>query len=245
MLPWWGGVGPVLWRQLSTAIREPARLAILTLILVGPGVAPMFSRDHPDGPALAQISVYAFAGMALYISAFFSAMVAFDFRGDVDRMEELKALPIAPVPLVIGQLATPVLLFSVPGLVAFLLSSLYLGHAGTADLAFLATIVPLSALVVGVDNLLFLLFPTRTAMATTADFASMGRQVLLVLAKVVLGGLTVGLAAAVGYLVYSFGGGRLGAYLAALAVISLAAASLVPFLALALRHYDVASDTPA
>ena len=245
MFPWWGGAGPVLWRQVATALREPARLALLTLILVGPGLAPLLGRRAP-GEAPAQIAAFAFAGIALYLAGIFSAMVAFDFRGDVDRMEELKTLPIHPVPLVLGQLATPVLVFTLPSWVAFTLASPYYGGVSPADFALLAMIAPLSALVVGIDNLLFLLFPTRTAQANTADFTSMGRQVLLVLAKALVGGATIGLAALVGWLVHSLtGGGRLAAYLAALGVATVAAASLVPFLALAFRRYDVASDTPA
>ncbi len=105
---------------------------------------------------------------------------------------------------------------------------------------------PLSAVVVGIDNLLFLLFPTRALQATVADFASMGRQVLLIFAKVLVGGATIGGAALVGGLVlYLTGGSRLAAYLSALVVATLVAASLVPLLALAFRRYDVASDSPS
>lgn len=245
MFPWWGGVGPVLWRQVATALREPVRLTILAVILVGPGLAPLLGRRAP-GEAPAQIAAFAFAGIALYIAGIFSAMVAFDFRGDVDRMEELKALPIHSIPLVIGQLATPVLVFTLPSWIAFTLASPYYGGVSPADFALLTMIAPLSALMVGIDNLLFLLFPTRTTQASAADFTSMGRQVLLVLAKVLAAGATIGLAALVGWLVSSLtGGSRLAGFLAALGVAAVAAASLVPLLAFAFRRYDVASDTPA
>ena len=246
MLPWLGGVGPVLWRQVATALREPVRLTIITLVLIAPGVIPLLASRHPDATPIAQVAAFAFAGISLYLAGIFSAMVAFDFRGDVDRMEELKALPIHSVPLVIGQLATPVLIFTLPAWVAFTLASPYYGAVSPADFALLAMIAPITALVVGIDNLLFLLFPTRTTQANAADFTSMGRQVLLVLAKLLVGGATIGLAALVGWLVhYLTGGSRLTALLAALAVATLAAASLVPLMALAFRRYDVASDTPA
>ena len=32
MLPWWGGVGPALWRQLATAVRFPGRFFMLLLL---------------------------------------------------------------------------------------------------------------------------------------------------------------------------------------------------------------------
>lgn len=246
MLPWWGGVGPVVWRQFSTALREPTRLALLIVILVAPGLITLFARDQPGSAGVGRVAAVAFLSIALYLSAFFSAMVAFDFRGDVDRMEELKALPIHSLPLVIGQMATPVLIFTLPGWLAFLIGSPYFGNVNATDFALVAFIGPMAALVIGIDNLLFLVFPTRTTQATAADFTSMGRQVLLILAKMLLGGMTALVAVLLGALVlYLTGGSWLSAYLAALLVPTIAAASLVPLVALAFRRYDVAGDTPA
>ncbi len=246
MLPWWGGVGPVLWRQLSTALREPTRLTLLLVILVAPGLITLFARDQPGSVGVGRVAAMAFLSIALYLCAFFSAMVAFDFRGDVDRMEELKALPIHPLPLVIGQLATPVLVFTLPGWLAFALASPYLGRVSATDFLLVAFIGPMTALLIALDNLLFLLFPTRNSQATAADFTSMGRQVLLILAKMLLGGVTVLVAILIGALVlYLTGGAWLWAYLAALVVPTIAAAMLVPLVALAFRRYDVAGDTPA
>ncbi len=39
-------------------------------------------------------------------------MVAFDFRGDLDSMDWLKSLPLRPISITLGQLATPVLLLT-------------------------------------------------------------------------------------------------------------------------------------
>ncbi len=246
MLPWWGGVGPVLWRQLATAFREPWRLTLLTLILVGPGLAILLVTRATGEAGPGRVAGTAFLGIALYLSAFFSAMVAFDFRGDVDRMEELKALPIHSLPLAIGQLATPVLIFTLPGWVAFAAASTSFGHLAATDFALVAFIAPMATLMIGIDNLLFLVFPTRSIQATAADFASMGRQVLLILAKVLIGGATALLAFLLGWLGFFLSGGSLlVAYLSALGVATLAAGSLVPLLALAFRRYDVAGDSPA
>ncbi len=110
----------------------------------------------------------------------------------------------------------------------------------------MAILAPLTALFIELDNLLFLVFPTRTLQATTADVTTMGRHILLLMAKLLIGGVTVGLAALLGWLAeLTLGGGLLAAYAVALAVVTLAAASLVPFLAVAFDRYDVASDAPA
>jgi hypothetical protein len=245
MLPWWGGVGPVLWRQLATALREKTRLVLIAIALVTPALLLLFVPNASDEPRRVRFIGYVLAGTTVYAAGLFSAFVAFDFRGDVDRMQELKSLPIRSVPLVLGQLATPVLVFVLPAWLVFAVASPSLGALGAADVVFMAILAPLAALFIGVDNLLFLVFPTRSIQATPADFATMGRQILLIFAKLLLGGLTIGLAAVLGWLVQLlFGGGLLAAYLVALAVVSLAAASLVPFLALAFDRYDVASDAP-
>jgi hypothetical protein len=244
MLPWWGGVGPVLWRQLATAMREKFRLTVIALVMVTPALVMLLTPGAPNMPK-AQIIAYALAGMTLYGAGIFSQFVAFDFRGDVERMEELKAMPVRAVPLVIGQLLTPVLIFIVPAWVGFAVASTS-GGARPVDYALMVILAPLSALFIEVDNLLFLLFPTRSSQMNTADFASMGRQVLLILSKLLLGGVTIALAWLLGWLVHSVvGAGLLAGYLVALLVVTLAAASLVPFLALAFERYDVASDTPA
>ncbi len=245
MLPWWGGVGPVLWRQLATALRESLRLLLIAVGLVTPALIILFVPNGQNDPRRAQMVGYMLAGTTLYASGLFSTFVAFDFRADVDRMEELKSLPIRTVPLVLGQLATPVLVFVLPAWLVFAVASPSFAEVRAADVVFMTILAPLAALFIELDNLLFLVFPTRSIQATPADFATMGRQILLILAKLVLGGVTIGLAFLLGWLVqYLVGGGLLAAYLVALAIVSLAAASLVPFLALAFDGYDVASDAP-
>lgn len=246
MLPWWGGVGPVLWRQLASALREPLRLTILSLVLTLPGLGGLLGRSAPGEVGAGRIAAVAMLGMGLYFATILSTMVAFDFRGDVDRMVELKSLPIHPIPLVVGQLMTPVLISTVPSWLVFTLASPAYGRVAASDFLLLAFLAPSAALMIGIDNLLFLVFPTRTTQATAADFSSMGRQVILILAKVLLGGFTALLAVLVGSLVlYLSGGAWTAAYLAALVVPTLAAAGLVPLLALAFVRYDVAGDTPA
>ncbi len=245
MLPWWGGVGPVLWRQLATALREKVRLIVIAIALVTPALMLLFIAHNPDEPSRARLIGYALAGTTVYAAGLFSAFVAFDFRGDVDRMEELKALPIRPLSIVIGQLTTPVLILVLPAWLCFAVASTSVGGVGSADVVFMAILAPLAALFLGIDNLLFLVFPTRSIQATPADFTTMGRQILLIMAKVLLGGVTIALALLLGGLVQLLaGGGPLAARLVAFTVVSLAAGSLVPFLVLAFDRYDVAGDAP-
>jgi hypothetical protein len=92
---------------------------------------------------------------------------------------------------------------------------------------------------------MFLWFPSRLMPSTPADFQMMGRQMLVVLAKFLIMGLAVGMAAALGVVVYLVAGeSLLLAVAAGWVMLALGAAALVPLLALAFRNFDVARDTP-
>ena len=49
-------------------------------------------------------------GFVLLTTVFLTAMLPFDFRGDVDRMAYLKTLPLPPWRLAVGQVVAPVLI---------------------------------------------------------------------------------------------------------------------------------------
>jgi hypothetical protein len=105
--------------------------------------------------------------------------------------------------------------------------------------------VPFNFLLFGLENLFFLLFPTRTLHASPGDFQSFGRQMVVMIAKMFLLGLSAGVAALPGLLAYWLSGWRwpafaLGSWLA----LVLQAIAVVPFVAWAYRRFDVSTDTP-
>src|SRR5262249_46056673 len=105
---------------------------------------------------------------------------------------------------------------------------------------------PINFLLFALDNLLFLLFPTRLMAATPGDFQALGRNVLFMVAKmtalivVVLAAWLVGLAA-----YFLAGGSVVIGFIAAWPVVAGCAAALVPFVAWAFVLFDVGRDTPA
>ncbi len=248
MLPWWGGVGPILWRQLSTAAREPFRVIFVCLMVLVPGgvmLYGMIAHPNPDRTALVMGPVMSLI-MSLWISIYLSPLVAFDFRGDIDRMEELKTLPTPPSALVLGQVLTPVMIFTVPQWLGFGLASIWLGVVNVEYWATLAMALPATFLMFGIENLMFLLFPTRATVANPADFAAFGRQILLIMSKVFGVCLTLGASALVGFGAYSLLGAGRGVSLAiSFCVASGFAVALVPLIVMAFLRYDVARDTPA
>jgi hypothetical protein len=244
MLPWLGGVGPIAWRQLTTALRGADRLLLLFLIIGAVFLAPMLAGlQKEQGNTLIIIGSF-----ALWLTLFLTTLLPFDFRGDIDRLAALKALPIAAWRLTIGQLLAPVVLMTVvqlAGLTVIALAAPPVEELLPVCLVCALYVLPLNFLLFGLDNLLFLLFPTRL-MASPGDFQALGRNVLFMIAKTLVLFLVAGVAGAVGYVVYlQTEEDWVPAALAAWPVVMLSAAALVPLVAWGFSVFDVSRDTPA
>lgn len=235
-LPRWGGAGPIAWRQMCTALRGSRRLVFL-LILFGAGSAvPMFvvsGRGHSATPLLA---------IAAPILLFYlPMMLQFDFRGDVDRIDVLKSLPIRPLAMVIGQLATPIAIASVLQLTCIAGAAIVERKVSWILIAVVACLLPVNLLVFALENLVFLLFPYRMA---TGDLQSQGRTMLLVFLKFILLFLLAGIAAGVGGLAYLATESWIAFAAAAWTVATILALSILPLLCWAFRRLDPSTDIP-
>jgi hypothetical protein len=151
MLPYLGGVGPLVWRQLTTALRGMGRLMTILMILTFVMVIPMISSltgeigDHKEGARDQEtLLVWSLLGAGIWFTVFFTTLVPYDFRGDVDRLAVLKTLPIPSWRIALAQLIVPTLLLSIlqeiallallftfPGQDELLLSSMVLAPAAT------------------------------------------------------------------------------------------------------------------
>jgi hypothetical protein len=242
-LPWWGGAGPIAWRQLLAALRNFKGLVVFLLIMGFVLLRPVLSggADREADAALSHV----LGGTVFAMSVFLLPLLPFDFRGDVDRMEVLKSLPVRPSRVVIGQLIAPVVFTSVLQVVGLLVIEAAVGGLGPLLGIGVLFLLPFNSLVFSVANLLFLWFPTRIAPATAGDFQLMGRQVLYTFGLYLALLLLVGAAALAATVVYFVSGGSWPAALA-VAWLMLAGfvAGLVPLLALAFQRFDVARDTP-
>jgi hypothetical protein len=242
MLPWWGGVGPALWRQLNSAARHPDRFVVLVVFYLSPLLPLLLIQG---ARAAATIDIRFGVAMMAYLSTLVASLiVGFDFRSDIDRMDTLKALPLAPSALVVGELAVPVLMLTAAQAVCLVLAALMRGDpAYLVD--FLVFLPPFNALLVEVESVLFLWYPLRMLPGSMMDFSAMGRQFLLLFAKLLAIGLTAGVAIGLGALVYHF---VTASWMLALAVAWLVmlgfAAALIPLVVSAFLQFDVARDCP-
>jgi hypothetical protein len=239
-LPWWGGIGPILWRQLLSAQRGLVRLLIVFGIIgLGVTFSLLTSLKSEEVEALPARMF----GTSLWLTVFLTTLVPFDFRGDVDRIALLKTLPIPPWRLVLGQLLTPVLLITLIQGAMLAIAAFY-----AADLKMLAVLaaylLPMNLFLFGVENLMFLLFPTRVIASTPGDFQAVGRNVLLLLVKVTGLLVVVLLAAVPGTIVWMLLGNQVAAFAAGWPVVLLAGIALVPPIVFAFRSFDVGRDTP-
>jgi hypothetical protein len=245
-LPWWGGVGPVAWRQFTAITRSRGPLVVFVIFGFTLGMTGFIGlKETLETANLAPIV----GGIVAWLSIFMTAMVPFDFRGDLDRMEVLKTLPIRASRLVVGQVAAPVLLVSAFEVGALLFTAALVRRFDLFFAATIAFILPFNFILFEIENLLFLWYPVRIAAAAVGDFQSIGRNMLLMFAKMmILGavGVVLGVVGGVSYLVVHLAGGP--AWLVTGIVVWVAficcAGALVPLIALAFRRFDVARDTP-
>lgn len=155
-LPRWGGVGPLLWRQLLGARRYWGSLLTAMIAPAVLAALPVFVVSDALNAFLATMGTLAFYTFLLLPTA-----LRFDFRRDLDRLATLKGLPITPRGAAIGQTLAPVLIAtlfqSVVLAFAVAVRDLPLHYLGVA----IAVMIPMNVLVFALDNLIFLLYPYR------------------------------------------------------------------------------------
>jgi hypothetical protein len=235
--PHLAGVGPIAWRQATAALRNSKGLLFILLILaisVGPIV---FAEQKADKLGPGVIAVMA------WITLIVGGWLRFDFRGDLDQMDHLKSLPVSATALSAGQLLTPTLLMTLCHLI---IVTTVLAAARRIDPILLyaaAVSLPFNALLFGIENVMFLLFPTRAA-ATPADFQGYGRQILLLFAKGAVLLTAAGISALAGLLVHRLTHSRPAAIATATLVLSAFALAVIPAVAWSFKRFDVSADIP-
>jgi len=245
MLPFFSGAGPIAWRQLVTALRNSTGSLVFMFIIVI-SIAPTIiiaglKTDKPLPDEMAWLPV----GLAAWMSLWFTAMVPFDFKGDLDRMEWLKMLPASSMAVTLGQLATPILIFSLLEILLFSALGIFIENWRAILLPALLFVIPFNLLHFGIDNLIFLIFPTRMGKATPGDFQMFGRQMLIFIIKILAVLLVCGVAAGLGFLCYWFLSIWSLAVVITWLVVLAASVLIVPYVAWSFEAFDVSSDIPA
>jgi hypothetical protein len=191
--PLLGGVGPIAWRQLLSALRTSSKPVLVFL-----GVA-MFA-----GPLLvvaaADISMWSRIGFVFFVGVYvLPRTLVFDFRSDLEAMENFKALPLRPWKTGAGQLVVPVLLTSLVELVLLASVAVFLdGTPRAISIGMMPFLIPFNLLLYGLENLRFLLFRTSLVPVGRVDFDFLGRTMVEFMVKTTLLVGACALAAAAG-----------------------------------------------
>jgi hypothetical protein len=242
-LPWLGGAGPVAWRQLLLAMRTSRALVVIFLgsgavFLVAALVAPL------DSAARARLATFGVGGLA-YLTFIFTIQLPWAFRGDIDHMAVLKTLPVTPLALAAGELAGTIIVLATIQLL-ILAGLLAVGANWVVILFSAAYIVPFDLMMLGVSNVLFLLYPVRLVRSGAADLQLFGRAMIFMLLQFLILVPVVGIPAAAGGIAFFLSGYKWTVFAA---VSWLVLVAELPVLVLVLSwvfdRFDPSMDTPA
>ncbi len=240
-LPRWARAGPIAWRQLIGAARSSRALFIL-LLIIGSAAAAFVAQLHSGGSAA---SLGKMIGTVGWMNVVFISMLKFDFRDELDRLDLLRSLPVSPIAVAAAEVFTPVAVLTAMQATLLIAVAVCFKHAWQFVIPAAVFAVPFNVLHVGIENLLFLMFPLRSAGLIAGDMQLFGRQMVIFCCKffLLLTGLSV--AAAVGTVGYILGHQSWLAFGAvAWVALSLAAAATIPLLARAYSRFDPSMDTP-
>lgn len=176
-----GGIGPIYWCRWLYALRSSGHL-LLALVVVSGFVGVV------AGTLTGKIPVIHLAAAVCFASIYFLPRVlVFDFRGVPQMMETLHGLPVSAVALCLAQVAVPVIWKTLLEM-TFVTGMLVTSEQITVKLWLIALwFLPLiNVLIVGVDNLLFLLHPNRLLPVGRLDFDFLGRTLFEFLCKSVI-----------------------------------------------------------
>ncbi|HZL34614.1 MAG TPA: putative ABC exporter domain-containing protein [Tepidisphaeraceae bacterium] len=237
--PWAGGAGPIAWRQATNAGRSSRGLLLLLLIVVV-GAAPVLAVGAHNKEIVGML-----AGLMVWLTFLCSSMLNFDFRGDVDQMESLKALPLAGSAVVIGEMITPILLMTCFHWLLLGVALINVPWQRPMIAVGMAVALPFNAILFEAENLIFLLFPSRPVAVSPGDFQVMGRKFVFLLAKFIIIALAIILAAIPAGLAWVLTGKSLPVpTLIACMILSAQVVAMVPLIAWAYRRYDPSIHTP-
>lgn len=254
-LPWFGGVGPIAWRQILKTLRTLRGFLLVVIIVMAAMGAPIYfssvaASSHDDDSEQVTTSsrlllpTIAIAATA-YSSLLATSQLPLGFRGDLDHMDWLKSLPLPAGAIAIGQLAGILAMLTV--LDAGLLCGV-IAFAPTWKMLLLcaaALALPYNLTLVSVENLVFLHYPTRAMPATPGDFHFMGRMMLMLMLKGMVFLPCFAVAALSGLGAYWLSGYSWVAFTIACGLVLIVLnAGIIALTAHAFRKFDPSMDTP-
>ena len=244
--PFWGGAGPLAWRQCLVIVRQSKGILLKSLCALPLPIILAYTRRGMRGQSetaglLTSAASTAFVGFML-IHQFNS-----DFRQDLDRMPYLKSLPIRAWAMTLGQILPNVLLLTIVQAVVLACMQLYFGTSiPLMCLLLFAVLLPYDTVLAAVDNAIFLFMPYRIMPKEAGQPQFMGRTMAVMFIKIMISYVLIGLAAGAGALAWFCVEKSLPvALLAAGFFLFAATIPLLQLAALGFSKFDITKDIPA
>lgn len=235
------GVGPIAWRQLTTAVRQ-SRAVIMVLLLLCAALGPVL---YLAGAAEHRTPVALIISIVFSMNALFANALRFDFRGDLGHLDVLKSLPLRPAAIVVAQLVAPTLVLTICQIPLFVGVGFFFRVEAHFVLAATLTAIPLNALVFAIENVLFLQFPARNWGVSPGDLHGVGRRMTIFFAKTMILLVACGVAVSAGGMASLAAGKSPALFVVTTAfVLALETLALLPLMVTAFRRFDPSSETP-
>ncbi len=234
-LPFWGGIGPVLWQRMTTTFRSSSRLlwVLAGAVTFAATLVVVIGRS---GSESTRIVAAPFVGLGSM--AYMSFLICLSIQNEIERVGYLKSLPIRSISVVIGDLiGFPILLSVIQSTFIVVLACVYTNLAPWLLCGAILTL-PLNLLLFGIDKLVFYIYPTRLAKGAPGDFQNSGKQMIFMTLKMLMlgaGAIFVIIAALPGALALQ---SPVVAVAGAGFVLVVECGALVPLLVLAYDRFD-------
>jgi ABC-2 type transport system permease protein len=249
-LAWLGNGAPLARRQLLELVRAPAPVWSLLLTL---GVWSAIFLGRPLLEAVRRGDVHAvewdrepwFVLAVIVLLPALWSHLPFDFRRDADRLSLLKALPLTPLAVAVGQLLAPVALLAAVQLAGIALLQAVTGLLAPLQLALLVVALPAVAWIsIALDNALFLAFPYRYMPGDDGRAAFSPRMIAVGLLKLVVLVPALGAAALLGMATNALVDSAAAGLAVATAALLATGVPLTLLVARRFERFDIARDLP-
>jgi hypothetical protein len=171
-----GGAGPVAWRQAIDLLRNSTRLLFVLPAVFAMGAPAVFAGPHGLTVSIAVLT--------FFVAFLISTIMPMGMRADLHYVEALKSLPVRPLAILWGSAVAAVLYPSLVQIVILLVLTVISGEWPVASTLSVCFVLPLNLLLVSVDSVLVLLYPS-TRHFTTGDPLVGARMALVYLIKYV------------------------------------------------------------
>ncbi|HEV8113776.1 MAG TPA: putative ABC exporter domain-containing protein [Planctomycetota bacterium] len=190
-VPWalgHGKFGAVAWLKLTTIARKARGAFVFSAAIVFLVTMAMSVAWHDDD---ASSALGGAAVLASFGTIYLCSGLRFDFRNDLDQMEQIKAWPVHPAATFLATILPQVLVVSLMLAAGILLRCAITGGFHPGIIGILA-VQPLVALAwTAVDNAVFLYYPVRYAPGQEGALQHVGRSVLMSLLRLGLAAVAV------------------------------------------------------